>query len=325
MKAPAELTKRQIRRRLRLADVAEMYFVKKMTQKQISEVIGTTPSNVSRMIADAEEAGVVQITINRPTSNDPALEAKLKAALGLKAAHVVAADDRNPEHLAQQVARAGSELLRRLLNPGMTLGVTWGRTLLAMIDTFGDPVAIEGKVIQLAGSIGAHEAQFDSVSLVQRLGGLTQSRTVHLNAPFVVEDARIAASLRRNHSNRESSQLATECDLIVVGIGSTDRKQSSLFASGFLSEAEIDEIIEAGAIGEICGHPIDARGRPVAPDFSSRVVTIGLAELARTKVKLAVAARPHLARTIIGASMADCMSHLVTDVATAKEVVQLID
>lgn len=320
MKSQPELTKRQIRRLALLADVAEMYFVKKLTQKQISDRVETTPSNVSRMIADAERLGVVQVTINRPMSIDYDLADELKSCLPLAEARVVIADDRDALHLSRQVALAGAKLLRELLRPGMTIGVTWGRTLLAIIDLFGDPMEINGKVIQLAGSIGAVDRSFDSVNLVQRLATLTRSRPIHLNAPFVVETPQVADMLRHNVSNRQNHELASACDAIVVGVGSVDRAQSSLFASGFLSPIEINEILEAGAVGEVCGLPIDEQGKLVAPDFSARTVTLNLEDLRETRIKIAVAAREHLAKPLLAATRAGYVSHLVVDVATAKEV-----
>lgn len=317
------LSKRQIRRFAQLADVAEMYFIQKLTQKQIAVSIGTTPSNVSRMISDAERFGVVQIAIRRPESLDTDLAAQLRRKLGLAEARVVIADARDPGHVSRQIAATGARLLKSLMKPSATIGVTWGRTLLAMIENFGEPVQNDGRIIQLAGSVGAVDEEFDSVSLTQRLATLTSSRPIHLNSPFIVDGAEIAASLLKNASNAKARESVSECDIVIVGIGSLTSEHSSLFASGFVSDDEIRRILSAGAVAEVCGHPITEVGKLAAPEFSKRVVSVQLDDLRRVPNRISIAARPDLADAIVAAKKADLISHLVCDVKTAQHLIKV--
>ena len=56
---------------LLLADVAQQYYLEDMTQEQIARRIGVSRSNVSRMLKDARERGVVEIRIHHPLRTVP--------------------------------------------------------------------------------------------------------------------------------------------------------------------------------------------------------------------------------------------------------------
>ena len=78
-----------------LADVAEMYYVDDLTQAQISQTIEITRSAVSRMLTEARNKGIVEISIRRPLHFDPRLESALKERFNLQSAHVLAGQRRD--------------------------------------------------------------------------------------------------------------------------------------------------------------------------------------------------------------------------------------
>lgn len=323
MRRSTKSTKRKVRRHALLADVASMYYLDNMTQREIADRIGTTPSNVSRMISESQSLGVVKITIDRPITYDSDLETLLVKTFGIECARVVMVDDRDSKHASRQVTVAGANLLKDILEPRNSVGITWGTTLRSVIEEFGDPIENGGTVIQLAGSVGATEQEYDSVSLVQRLAKLLGARPIHLSAPFIVETPEVAQSLLSNSSNKLTRQLGSECDIVIVGIGSVTVGELTLFSSGYLSTEEIDRILAAGAVGEICGHPIDRTGKIVSPEFSSRVITIDLGTLRQLSIRIGIGARLNLVQPILAALRGGYVSHLVVDMMTANELLRI--
>jgi len=66
-----------------LAQVASMYYEDDVTQDEIARRVGTSRSTVSRMIQEAREVGVVEITVHYPWKTVPELEDNLMARFDL--------------------------------------------------------------------------------------------------------------------------------------------------------------------------------------------------------------------------------------------------
>ena len=322
MTAVSKSARRRIKRLALLADVAEMYFIQNMTQSAIARRIDTTPSNVSRMITDCQRLGIVKITISRPTARDDALSDALIKAYGLTDARAVVVGEQTDGVVPRDVASAGATLLREMLLPGCSVGITWGRTLLAVLREFGEPIDNGGSVVQLAGSIGATREEHDSLSLVQRLSAAINARPVYFSAPFIVESEAIAASLVKNTSNALAQQLSKRCDVIIAGIGTLDPVNGSLLASGHVSAADATRILNAKAVGEICGHPINAAGDLAEPAFSRRLMSIQPRHLKTAPVRIAVASRPAVLAPLKAALRKGYVTHLVVDTALATALLE---
>ena len=265
------------------------------------------------MISDCQRLGIVKITINRSTIEDKDLSNELMARFKLKDARVVIADDTETGQISRSVASTGAEVLKENLIAGGTVGITWGRTLLSIIEAFGSPIENGGIVVQLAGSVGATHEEFDSLSLVHRLAGLLGARPVHLSAPFIVEEPSVATSLMRNSSNAEARRIALNCDVVIVGVGNLDPQHSTLLNSGHVSREERDSIVNGDAVGEI-----DIEGRLTAHAFSERVISIKPSEILGAPTRIAVAARPNVVRPLLGALHGGYLTHLIVDTDTAN-------
>ena len=72
-----------------LAKAARLYFIDDRSQDDVAAILGTTRSNVSRMLRQARDLGIVEIRIVDPTGRDQQLEAALRDRFGLADARVV--------------------------------------------------------------------------------------------------------------------------------------------------------------------------------------------------------------------------------------------
>lgn len=306
-----------------LAETAELYYVQHLTQQEISDRLGTTRSTVSRMIAEAQERGLVEIRVHVPLRLDHGLEQHFTERFGLSAAMVVesAMDD---EGVLGRVGTAGARLLAGQIADGMTIGMTWGSTLQAIVAAFPEEAHDGVRVVQVAGALGAQTETFDSAPLVQELARRVGGAAVLLNAPLLVESPTTAHSLMRNPSNRHAIELARHCDIVLVGVGIMDPDWSTLYLGGHISRDELERLREKGAIGDACGHPFDADGSPVSAEWSERLVGISREALLNTPVRLGFAAGAPKAHPLLGALKGGYISHLVTDVAAAREMLRLL-
>ena len=61
-----------------LADIATWYYKEKKTQSQIARAFGYSRSAISRLLNEAQQEGIIEITITYPLLRDPVLERRLK-------------------------------------------------------------------------------------------------------------------------------------------------------------------------------------------------------------------------------------------------------
>ena len=72
-----------------LADVANMYYNLNMTQIDISKELCTTRFKVAKLLQDAKDMGVIEISIKQPIERNTELENKFKSIYSLKNALIL--------------------------------------------------------------------------------------------------------------------------------------------------------------------------------------------------------------------------------------------
>src|SRR3954469_24465467 len=72
-----------------LARVASLYYEYDYSQQQISEMVNTSRSNISRLLKEAKQKGLVEIRIHKRIATAPQIERELRERFGLHQAMVV--------------------------------------------------------------------------------------------------------------------------------------------------------------------------------------------------------------------------------------------
>jgi deoxyribonucleoside regulator len=148
-----------------LTEVAQLYYVRDLTQEQIAQRIGTSRSNISRMLKEARKQGMVEIKIHSPLRTVPGLQEEL---VSLWECLVLAAPDRNSRIVeATDTVTQGAALAARYLQEniaeGTTVGLGWGRSVHRVVHNrfFREKRGVT--VVQLMGSIGGSIPEFDGI------------------------------------------------------------------------------------------------------------------------------------------------------------------
>jgi deoxyribonucleoside regulator len=308
-----------------LADVSEMYYLEEKNQAEIAKAIGVTRSMISRMLTEARESGIVEIRIQRPLQSDPELESALKEKFDLKDVFVVVTSHRSGERLTRILGSAGAQMLKRYLAPQKILGLAWGTSISATVDTFEVTEPMPLKVVQLVGAMGAHNMKYDGHDLVARISEKLGGEAYYLNAPYLCQSAEMARSLLETKSIRETISVGKKADVALLGIGTTSLEHSSFYLAGYVTRRELEELRRAGAIGDVCGLHFDVNGQPACDDFCERLVSIRRPDLLSIPVRLGVAGGEGKADAILGALRSRYVNMLVIDSLTARKVLELAE
>ena len=108
-----------------------MYFVEDRSQDDVAAILGTTRSNVSRMLKQARDLGIVEIRIVDPAKRDHELELALRDRFGLVDVRVL---EVTPEtDVLSGVGRLAVRWLDETLRDGQVVALSWGQTLQAVV------------------------------------------------------------------------------------------------------------------------------------------------------------------------------------------------
>ena len=308
-----------------LADVAEMYYLEDMDQAQIAREVGVTRSMVSRMLKQARQLELVEIRVHRPLRSAYDLELALVERFGLEGAYVVAPARLSRDRVLSDLGRAAAQMLKRYLQPGMILGLSWGTSVSATVDAIESEQDVPMKIVQLVGALGARSSEYDGNALVLRLADKLGGEGYILNAPFLCPSPETVSALLQTQSVREAIKVGRQSSVVVMGIGTTHPRFSSYYLAGFVPIDEIERLREAGSVGDVCGLHFDALGQDVGGDFCERLVTIQKSDLLRIPTRIGVAGGQDKVEPILGALRGGYVTILVTDAGAAKKVLDIAD
>lgn len=306
-----------------LVEIARAYYEQNHNQDKIARSLGISRSQVSRYLSRAREMDIVQIRVVAPGERAADLERALKRRFStLKEAIVAAAFTLQPEPLRRTIGRACAEYLERKIRPGHRVCIGSGRTLSAAVGWIHPQHAANVSIVQAMGSVGHEAMHIDFGELARAAGQAFGARVYYLNAPAILGSGTTADLAAANPSIRESLQLARTADLHVVGVGSME--SDLIFTrAGLIQGEELEQLGQAGAVGDVCGRFFDRHGREVPSPFAERVVGIELDDLRRSRFTIGVGGGADKVLPLLGALRGELFDALVTDEHTASSLLEL--
>lgn len=305
-----------------IVKAARLYYEQGRSQSEVAHALGLSRSNVSRILGQARERGIVEITIHDPDAppvRDSALEAALTSRFPL--GHAVVVHDALPGG-PDTVARAGARLIAECAPAVRSLGVSWGRTVQSIVAELPSlrphPAP---RVLPLVGGLSVLD-QTDSGDSVQRvLAERLGTRPEPLHAPALLESAEAVRTLLRESSIARVLTAASTVELALVGIGSMGLHSSPHLLEGMgLTAAERARLEAQGPVGDVCGRFVDRDGTPLGPPTSDRVLAVTFPQLARIPEVVAVASGAEKAPGVSGVLRSGVIDTAVLDTSLARAV-----
>lgn len=298
-----------------------MYYDEGSNQELIAAKLKISRPKISRLLAQAQLEGIVQITIHDPFSTKSHLERRLADRFGLREALVTSsASEVSAVQASVSVAAAG--LIERLVDDGDSIGINGGVSLGDTCEAVRSLPRPHCEVVPLVGGWGPNgarwQANLSSRTLAQRLG----SSYLQLNAPAFVSAPWAKEALLAESEIRLVLSRGMTSDLALVGIGQIST-ESTLFKTGFLTAEHLAELEEGGAVANICNSFIDAEGKLVPFSGYDRMIGLSANELSGIPAIVGVASGPEKIAAISAALRGGWLHYLATDSDTAEAVLAL--
>lgn len=303
-------------------EAAWLYYHDDLNQSDIANRLGVSRATVVNYLQEARNRGIIRVHL----ADDPFLRHRLAVALterfgafGLRAAFIVPSEkSMRDEDVLIRVAKGAATWLPKLLEPGDTLGIAWGRTVYEVAEAL-EPMPIDNmRVVQLVGSMSTpygFSVEICSAHMAQRLG----ARCVNLHAPAILSNAKLAEALRNEPIIHAQIEALSHCNKAIFAAGSCT-PQSHIVGSGIASRTDLDTYIKAGAHGVLCGRFIDADGRQIQGLLDSRMIGVTLDRLTDLDMGLLVSSGTDKVEPMRAVIRGGYASHVVTDVVTAEAI-----
>jgi len=306
-----------------LAHVASMYYEDNLTQDEIARRMDTSRSTISRMLQEAREAGVVEITVHYPWKNVPQIEADLVARFGLRQARVLLGRGRPYEEILRGLGVLAARYLESILVEGTVLGISWGMAVYSTVRALRPDRRLPLTVVQMVGAVGEGDPLIDGPDLARLLASVYGGEYRYLHAPLIAENAHAREVLLQESRIRETLSLARRANVALVGIGAPTPEVCSLLRAGYLDREELARLRAQGVVGDICARHYDAQGGVLDIGLNQRIVGIEPEALHDIEQVVGVAGGEAKAEAILGALRGNHLNVLVTDDVTARKVLAL--
>lgn len=293
--------------------IARMTYQQDKTLTEIATETGLNRWQVSRLLQEARDLGVVRIEIVPRTLRHPDLEARLAHTFGLRDAVVVPGP---LEQGIEGVAQAAGQYIATMKPKPRVIGVSWGRTMAAVAHWLPPDWADGVTVVQINGTVAPVPGVAYHNDVAETFARKGKGRMIPLPVPAIVGERLTREVLEKDRIVADVLRSARSAQVLTFSLGVAG-EGSVLMRSGNITKSEMASLVKAGAVGDVLGHFINKRGEPVDPELDARTIGLNLSDLRQRERVIGIAAGPEKHEITLGTLRAGLINVLVTDEATA--------
>ena len=303
-----------------LATVANLYYNSEMTQNEIADRLYTSRSKVSRMLKEARELGIVEISIKEPWERNLELEGQLMNRYHVKNVRVVATGDNSKEKITSRLSEVSSYYLDSIVKENMVVGISWGNTLFHIVKYIdkNNKKNIPITVVPIMGASSVSRPERDAMDLAKDLASAYGGNYQYICAPLFVKNKELKENLIQDLTIKNTLDLARNADVILTSVGSVEYKTWE----NYLGEKTFNFLGKKGAIGHIGGHFFDKDGKEIHTTLTERMIGVGYDDIARCKNVVCIAYGEAKARAVAGALKGEFIDTLIVDSVCAEKILE---
>ena len=298
-----------------LLKIATLYYIGEKSQQEISEIVGISRPQISKMLDAAKKKGFVTFSIRDPYSEEHQYERTLTHQYGLLDALVV---DTKGDFVNQYLADEVTMLLNSAIKDGDIFGIMSGKTIGALGKQIGRIKRKNICVVPFVGgmteTLDGHEANDNA----QRFSEVFKCQCYQLNTPAFVSNAALAEALLKEPMISRVLQIAKQSNVALVSIASLYQSTDLAPDPVFQDIPDIHALRKHHAVAGLCGSFLDSNGDCV--DFPGMTQIIGLKanDLKNIPKVIGIAMGEHKVEAIKAVLRGKWIDILVTDLNTAK-------
>ena len=304
-----------------LTKISHMYYNDGLSQQEITNTLCISRSQISRMLSEARENGIVTITINDPFSQEHAVATQLTKMFGLKDTTVVDVSKNGSIPRSSQIEQAAAELFESLVKDGDIIAVSPGKTINGIAKYLSNCKRKGCITVPASGSWGNSGDRVQGNISASLIATQLNGRALVLNAPSLVSTETAKKVLCEEPDIREVLEMARKSTKALFGVGQISRR-ATIFTSGTISEEIMDELLRNGACASFCSSFLNRAGKEVRYSLVNNQIGLSLDEIAAIPCKILVASGVEKKEAIQAMLAGKWADYLVTDLETALLVMK---
>ena len=306
-----------------LVKVARSYYEDGLNQDAITARLGLSRSKVSRLMAQARQMGIVQISVVEPDELFLDVESRLEERFGLQEALVVETQPADSQgHVSRAVGSAAAGYLARAISSRSTIGMCWGDTLRHMVSNLTPQRHPNAQVVQIIGGIGQPDAEVHATELCRSMARALDCRLTLLPVPGIVADQRTREALLSDVHVQRAVEAFDDLDIAFVGIGAPTRDSVTMRDGSIITRTELDGLLRRGAVGDIALRYYDTSGQCIESDINDRIIGMTLEQIKQVPKVVGVSGGPQKVAAIAAALRGGIVNVLITDSVTAESLLE---
>ncbi len=306
-----------------LTEVSVAYYQDGATQEEISKKFAISRAKVGRMLKQARDEGIVEITVKYHPVFSAKIEQRLIDQFGVKRA-LIALDQPNEEEQRSQVAGLVSNFLSSTLKDGMVVTVGQGRNVSAVAHHVGVIAPRACKFVCGIGGIHPRGGMFNADHICRQLAKKYGGTSETLYAPAYAENKEQKSVFMQNETVKQTLDLARKADVALVGVGDMSENSYMVDLGWFTADEVVQSRLKQGVVGDFAGYDFfDIKGNTANTVMSDRVIGIGIEEFRPISEVIAIAAENSKPLALLGALRTGVVDVIATSVSNALTVLNL--
>jgi DNA-binding transcriptional regulator LsrR (DeoR family) len=303
--------------------VASLYYREGLPQSRVAKLAGISQANVSRLLNEARQKGLVQITVAPFTPRDENLEKELRSKFNLNKCIVIKTFyEQTADQFKNTLGHFAGPIISKLIKPKTTVCVAAGRHINALTKEMKPVDSVFNTVfVQAIGDISPQIQENDAIEIARRLAKRWSGQYHRLQAPAITSDHESYKVFVAHEQIKAVLNYINNADIAIIGIGNP--ANSVFYGDEFSKPEKLADLKSQGVVGEICGHFIDEEGREFKTDFTDRIIGVNLAQLQKIPEVVAVTSGVDRAKAVRGSIRSGITTSLVIDNIGGNALLQL--
>ena len=304
----------------KLSRIAYLYYIEEVNQATIAKRLGYSKAKVSRLLRQARESGLVEITIHSPEPKVFEIELDLQNQYNIDEALVIpyVSDDFNVT--MQAIGKIAADYLLENLQDGDTVCISGGKAISALVSNLETTKFNNVKIVAATGGVQGQmsvDVNTLAIDMAQRLN----AKAYLLHAPVLVDSIEEHDALVSMRQVSEIIEMARQAKFALVGVGSVQPNTSSYLDMPYINETDREHILkDYRACSEILAFLVDDEGELCVPEYNKRVIGISLEDLKKIPVSVAVSGTKSKIQPLQCALKGGYINRLITDEVAAKGI-----
>ncbi|MFK7892044.1 MAG: sugar-binding transcriptional regulator [Granulosicoccus sp.] len=291
-----------------------------LTQADVATRFGVTRLRVNKALAEARRRGIVRVSINSDYAACAEAEHELREKFALQDVHIAPVSDQNSSEKELIGFHLGQYLNKLLADPKIkSFGLGWGTTLNRAMRHMHPMHRPDLEMVSVMGCV-TRASDVNIIESTRLLANLCQAQKSYFTAPLYASSRKSRNSLLRQEVFKEMLDRIRAVDALAMTVGDVSGL-SDMIRDGLPSSVTPQELVAAGAVGDVLGYYLDEKGKLVKHEINSCIVGMELADLGNIPTTVLAAGGDHKYAIINAILKLGLVNVLVTDQSTAHTLI----